>query len=115
MSSNDIDGALLQDFSVNDGILGLVAIDDDRPVALWSHYHAERCVAQLAIARERVRIAEWTLADVTPRGDARLVGRAEARLAAVRAELAEWERRRDLLEAARRIDSYAPRQSPFAA
>jgi hypothetical protein len=113
MTRPDLDAALLQDFTVNDGILGLACIDDDRPLALWSHYHAERCTTQLAIARARVRIAEWTLADVAPRGDARCTAAAEARLAAVREELASWEHRRDLLEAARRADSYAPRVSPF--
>ena len=62
----------------------------------------------LRIARARIRAFEWQLADVTPRGDAGMVARAQANLAAARAELADLEQRRDLLEAARVIDSYAP-------
>lgn len=115
MSAPDLDAFLIPDLNVHDGVLGLIGIDDDRPMAAWSHYHAQRCVTQLAIAQARVRVAEGTLADVSARGDARCIARAEQWLAQVRAELAGWQAQRDRLERARRADPYAPRESPFAA
>lgn len=104
----DLDAVTIPPFSVYDGIEGLWQ-DDDRPVALWSHYHAIRVNTCLRIVRRRIRVFEWHLADVTPRGDAAMVVRAQAELAAARAELADLEHRRDLLEAARLADSYAPK------
>jgi hypothetical protein len=103
----DLDAFTIPPFSVYDGIEGLWQ-DDDRPVALWSHYHAIRVNTCLRIARARVRLFEWQVTDVTPRGDAAMVIRAQAELAAARADLADLERRRDQLEAARVADSYAP-------
>lgn len=104
----DFDAVLIPPFSNHDGILGLYQ-DDDRAVAMWSHYHAERVVLMLRELRAREAAFQWALADVTPRGNAALVAHAEANLAAVRAEKAAWEAKRDLLETARQADSYAPR------
>jgi len=56
---------------------------------------------RLPIARSRVRAAEWRLANVMPRGDAAMVESAEFVLAEARAEVAELEYKRDLLEASR--------------
>lgn len=106
-TASDLDAGTIPPFSVYDGIEGLWQ-DDDRPVAMWSHYHAIRVNTCLGIVRRRIRVFEWQLADVTPRGDLAMVARAQAELAAARAELAQLERRRDLLEAARVTDSYAP-------
>jgi hypothetical protein len=104
----DLDAVTIPPFSVYDGIEGLYA-DDDRRVDLWSHYHANRVNTCLRITRARIRVFEWQLADVTPRGDAAMVARAAEQLAGAQAELAELEQRRALLEAARVKDSYAPR------
>ena len=112
-SAPDLDAWTIPPFSVYDGIEGVYA-DDDRTVDLWSHYHANRVNTCLRIQRERVRIFEWQVADVTPRGDAAMRERAEAQLVAAKAELAGLERRRDLLEAARIADSYAPREWTWA-
>lgn len=103
----DLDAVTVPPFSVYDGIEGLWQ-DDDRRVDLWSHYHAIRVNTCLRITRARIRTFEWQLADVTPRGDAAMVARAQAELAKAKAELADLEQRRDLLEAARVKDSYAP-------
>ena len=109
----DLDAVTIPPFSVYDGIEGLWQ-DDDRTVTLWSHYHAIRVITCLGITRARIRAFEWQVADVTPRGDAAMVARAQANLAAARADLADLERRRDLLEAARVADSYAPTQWTWA-
>lgn len=109
----DLDAFTIPPFSVFDGIEGLWQ-DDDRPVALWSHYHAIRVNTCLGITRRRIRLFEWQVADVTPRGDAAMLARAQAELAAARAALAGLEHRRDLLEAARVADSYAPRHWDWA-
>jgi hypothetical protein len=104
----DIEAIIMPPFSHHDGVLGIYQ-DDDRAVSLWSHYHAERVVLMLRELREREAAFQWALADVTPRGNAALIAHAEANLAAVRADKAEWEAKRDLLETARQTDSYAPR------
>lgn len=104
----DFDAWTIPPFSVYDGIEGVYA-DDDRTVSLWSHYHAIRVNTCLRITRSRIRVFEWQLADVTPRGDAERTARAAEQLAQARAELVALEHRRDLLEAARVADSYAPR------
>lgn len=106
-TDTDFDAFTIPPFSVLDGIEGLYA-DDDRTVDLWSHHHAIRVVTMLRILRSRIGVFEWQVADVTPRGDAAAVAAAEANLANVRAELAAWEAKRDLLEKARLADSYAP-------
>lgn len=105
----DLDAVTIPPFSVYDGIEGLYA-DDDRTVDLWSHYHAIRVNTRLRITRSRIRVFEWQLADVTPRGDAAMAQRAQELLAAAKAELADLEHRRNLLEAARVKDDYAPRE-----
>lgn len=103
----DLDAATIPPFSVYDGIEGLWQ-DDDRVVAMWSRYHAVRVNTCLRIARARIRVFEWQVADVTPRGNAAMLDRAAAELAKAKADLAELEHRRDLLEAARLQDSLAP-------
>lgn len=109
----DLDAATIPPFSVYDGIEGLWQ-DDDRAVAMWSHYHAVRVNTCLRITRARIRVFEWQVADVTPRGDAAMVERAEAELAKAKADLADLEYRRDLLEAARVQDSLAPKTWTWA-
>jgi hypothetical protein len=103
----DLDAWTIPPFSVYDGIEGAWQ-DDDRTVSLWSHYHAIRVNTCLRITRARIRIFEWQLADVTPRGIAERTEAAAQSLAAAKAELAALEHRRDLLEAARVADTYAP-------
>jgi hypothetical protein len=105
---DDFDAILIPPFSNHDGVLGIYQ-DDDRAVSMWSHYHAERVVVMLRELRAREAAFQWALRDVSPRGNAALVAHAEANLAAVRAEKAEWEAKRALLETARQADSYAPR------
>jgi hypothetical protein len=103
----DLDAGTIPPFSVYDGIEGIWQ-DDDRRVSLWSHYHAIRVNTCLRITRARLRLFEWQVADVMPRGNAAMLTRAEDELARAKAELADLEERRDLLEAARVRDSYAP-------
>ncbi len=103
----DLDAFTIPPFSPFDGIEGLYA-DDDRTVSVWSRYHAARVNVRLPIARRRVEVFTWQVADVTPRGNAAMVAQAEANLAAARAELAIIEHRRDLLEQARATDPLAP-------
>lgn len=100
---DDFDGFLLDAIPTTDGIWSLYGIDDDRPMAAWSSYHATRCVEQLPIARARVKAAEWALADVQARGLAACIAKAGAHLARVRAELSDWEAQAHRLEAARKV------------
>lgn len=100
---DDLDGFVLDSIPVNDGIWALYGIDDDRPIDAWSSYHATRCVEQLAIARARVKAAEWVLADVQARGIASCIAKAGAHLARSRAELADWEAQGRRLEAHRKV------------
>ncbi len=104
----DIDDFTIPPFSVLDGIEGAYA-DDDRAVDLWSHYHANRVVTMLRILRSRIRVYEWQVADVAPRGHSAATARSECNLADTRAELAAWETKRDALEKARVADWYAPK------
>lgn len=104
---DDIDEILLDGIPLNDGLWALAGIDDDRAVSLWSSYHATRAVAQLVIARNRVKVAEWTLADVQGRNLPACVAKAAAALARARHELAEWEHKARLQEAARRQTWFA--------
>ncbi len=101
-------------FNPHEGALNLLAIDDARPVAAWSHYHASYTVTALALAESRERAIAWALADVRARGLAGQAAAYEAQLAAVRAHRAELLAQRDRLEAARLRDPRAPRVSPFA-
>lgn len=109
----DLDAFSIPPFSVHDGIEGLYQ-DDDRFVDLWSHYHANRVNTCLRIVRARLKVFEWQRGNVAPRGDAAMLARVDAELAQARAELAELERRRDALEAARVKDSFAPREWHWA-
>lgn len=109
----DIDAFSIPPFSVHDGIEGLWQ-DDDRHVELWSHYHAIRVNTCLRIARARIHVFEWQVADAAPRNDADISARAQELLATARAELTDLERRRDSLEAARVKDTYAPREWTWA-
>ncbi len=110
----DFDGFLLDAIPTSDGLWSLAGIDDDRPVAVWSSYHAVRCVQQLKIARQREKVAEWQLADVTARALPASIVRAQANLRNARMALAAWEAQAQRLEAARRITSWAPQESPFS-
>lgn len=109
----DLDAVTIPPFSVYDGFEGIWQ-DDDRKVDLWSHYHANRVNTCLRITRERIRVFQWQVLDVTPRGDAGMLARAQAELANAQAELAEWESKRDLLDAARVKDSFAPKSWTWA-
>jgi hypothetical protein len=100
---DDIDAILVDSIPVNDGIWAWYGFDDDRPLAAWSSFHATRCMEQLPIARARVKIAEWALADVQARGIAPCIAKAGAHLARARAELADWEAQARRLEAARKV------------
>jgi hypothetical protein len=113
MTITDLDAFSIPPFSVYDGIEGLYA-DDDRAVDLWSHYHAIRVNTCLRITRERIRIFEWQVADVAPRGNPAMTARAHDELIAARAELASLEAKRDALEAARVKDTYAPTEWTWA-
>jgi len=104
---DDIDEILLDGIPLNDGVWALAGIDDDRAVHMWSSYHATRAVQQLAIARNRVKAAEWALADVQGRNLPACVATAGAALARARHELAEWEHKARLQEAARRQTWFA--------
>lgn len=88
-------------FSQFDGIEGLYCDDERIILDMWSPWHAQRVNVRLPIARARVAAAEWRLANVRPRGDDALVVAAEQSLAESKAELAELEYKRDLLEASR--------------
>lgn len=103
----DLDAFTIPPFSVYDGIEGLWQ-DDDRTLSMWSRHHAVRVNTCLRITQARIRVFEWQVADVTPRGDAAMLERAQAELAKAKADLADLEHRRDLLEAARAQDSDAP-------
>lgn len=115
MSHTDIDAMLLDSFSLHDGVWGLVGFDDDRPVALWSSYHADRCMQRLRESRGRIAAAEWALHDVSTRGATACIANAEQTLAAARADRAVWDAQARRLEAARVKDSFAPKVSPFTA
>lgn len=97
----DLDAWTIPPFSQYDGIEGLYSDDERIILDMWSPWHAQRVNVRLPIARARVRAAEWRLANVMPRGDASLVVNAEDTLAEARAEVAELEYKRDLLEASR--------------
>jgi hypothetical protein len=99
--SPDIDAFTIPPFSQYDGIEGIYSDDERIILDMWSPWHAQRVNVRLPIARSRVRAAEWRLANVIPRGDATLVESAEYVLAEARAEVAELEYKRDLLEASR--------------
>jgi hypothetical protein len=109
----DLDAVTIPPFSVYDGIEGLWQ-DDDRKTDMWSRYHAIRVNTCLGITRERIRVFQWQVLDVTPRGDAAMLARAQGELAKAQAELVELEEKRDLLEAARVKDSDAPKSWTWA-
>jgi hypothetical protein len=113
MDQKDIDSIIIETMSVHDGILGFIGFDDDRPVSMWSSYHADRCVQRLREATARVKVANWALADVTARGATNAIARAQHTLDAAKADQAVWTAQARRLEAARTKDPYAPRTSPF--
>src|SRR6476661_2967524 len=107
-SQPDIDSWLLDAFSTIDGIEGLY-IDDERFILdAWSTPHAVRVNQRLPIARSRVSVGEWQVANVAPLGDPALTANAEAFLVAAQEELRELEYKRDLLEASRVKEQAAP-------
>lgn len=97
----DLDAWTIPPFSQYDGIEGIYCDDERVIVDMWSPWHAQRVNVRLPIARARVRAAEWRLANVQPRGDAAMLASAEFVLAQAKAEVAELEHKRDLLEASR--------------
>jgi hypothetical protein len=102
-------------FNLNEGGLNLLAIDDARPVAAWSHYHANYALTELAILAERERALRWALDDLRARGLDGQVRAYEAQLAEVEARRAAHQAQCARLEAARVRDPRAPRVSPFTA
>jgi len=113
-------------FNVYDGALGALAFNDEKPMAIWSHYHADALASRLVEFRSRLRVAEWTVQDCAARlagasaaSDAertRLtesVQRAEAEREVIRARLVELTARARVMEAARVADWYAIKTSPF--
>ena len=113
-------------FNVYDGVLGAIAIDDEKPMAIWSHYHADALAARMREFRERLRVAEWTVGDTRARLAAHAqasaavrdrlqscVDRAEAERDAIRAQLGVYTQRARVMEAARQADWYAIKVSPF--
>jgi ribosomal protein S18 acetylase RimI-like enzyme len=99
--SPDLDAWTVPPFSQYDGIEGIYSDDERIILDMWSPWHAQRVNVRLPIARARVRAAEWRLANVMPRGIPALVANAEHTLAEAKAEVAELEYKRDLLEASR--------------
>lgn len=100
-NTTDLDAFTIPPFSQYEGIEGLYSDDERTIIDMWSPWHAQRVNVRLPIARTRVAAAEWRLANVIPRGDAALVVAAERSLAEAKAEVAELEHKRDLLEASR--------------
>lgn len=89
---SDIDALLLDFFSVNDGILGLAGIDDDRAMNAWSAPHYDRALSQRQICASRLAAVEWALADVEQRGaDASVIENCRAQRAAAQAEWSAWD------------------------
>lgn len=107
-NSPDFDAWTVPPFSQYDGIEGIYCDDERVIVDMWSPWHAQRVNVRLPIARARVRAAEWRLANVSPRGDVRLIAKAEHEAAQAKAEVAELEHKRDLLEASRVRESAWP-------
>jgi ribosomal protein S18 acetylase RimI-like enzyme len=99
--SPDLDAWTIPPFSQYEGIEGIYSDDERIILDMWSPWHAQRVNVRLPIARARVRAAEWRLANVIPRGIPALVENAEHSLAEAKAEVAELEYKRDLLEASR--------------
>ena len=99
-------------FNRHEGGLNLLTIDDARPVAAWSSYHAQYCVTELGITAARERAIAWALADVRARGIPERVAAYEEQLAEVRAHRVALLAQRDRLAASRRGD---PRIAAFSA
>ena len=97
----DLDAWTVPPFSQYEGIEGIYSDDERTILDMWSPWHARRVNVRLPIARARIRAAEWRLANVIPRGIPALVTNAEHSLAEAKAEVAELEHKRDLLEASR--------------
>lgn len=113
-------------FNVYDGVLGALAFDDEKPMATWSHYHADALAARLTEYRSRLRVAEWTVSDTAARlaANASASDQVRTRLQAcashavmerdaIRQRLASLVARARVMEAARVADWYATKVSPF--
>ncbi len=113
-------------FNVNDGVLGALAFDDQKPMAAWSHYHADALAARLTQCRSRLSAAEWRAADTSARLNAytgasdlvrqrlqQCVSAATTERDAFGAQLAMLLERARIMDTAREADSYAPKESPF--
>ena len=113
-------------FNVHDGVLGALAFNDERPMAAWSHYHADALAARLTEYRNRLSAAEWRVADTSARLGAytgasdvvrlrlqQCVAASTAERDALRAQLAVLVERARVMDAARVADWYAPKVSPF--
>ena len=101
-------------FNHNEGGLNLLAIDDARPVAAWSHYHATYAIRELAILDSREGALRWALDRVRARGMDGQVRAYEAQLAELEARRAGLRAQCARLDAGRAHHPYAPRVSPFA-
>ncbi len=113
-------------FNVNDGVLGAVGFDDERPIAAWSRYHADALVARIAEYGNRLRAADWRVADTSarlaanalaPEGDRlrlqECVAMAVAERDVILQRLSEFGARARVMEDARIADGYAPEATPF--
>lgn len=100
-------------FNLNEGGLNLLAIDDARPVAAWSHYHATYAIRELGIVAAREEAIRWALDDLRGRGMDGQVRAYEAQLAELAMRRAGLRDQCARLEAARVADPRAPRVSPF--
>jgi hypothetical protein len=101
-------------FNHNEGGLNLLAIDDARPVAAWSHYHAAYAIRELRLLAAREQAIQWALDGLRARNDVGQVQAYEAQLAEVQARQAAHRAQCERLEAARVRHPFAPRESPFA-
>lgn len=111
---------------MHDSVLGPLAFDDEKPMAAWSHCHADALAARLTNSRNRLRAAEWRVADTSARLDAyadasdvvrqrlqQCESTATAERDALREQLAELLERARIMDVAREADGYAPKESPF--
>ena len=100
-------------FNHHEGGLNLLAIDDARPVAAWSHYHATYAIRELGILNAREEALRWALDDLRARGMDGQVRAYEAQLAELEARRAALRAQCARLDAGRAHHPYAPRVSPF--
>ena len=113
-------------FNTYNGVLGALAFNDEKPMAVWCHYHADALAARLTEYRNRLSAAEWRVEDTSARLDGytgasdsvllrlqQCVTVSTAERDAIRARLSVLVARARVMEAARAADWYAPTVSPF--